>query len=106
MVLCPNLADKWKQIMPSMDVHVMKPDRLSFYIASKIPVSESTRQELLDIDGTSYRLRRVIELLENFDHVRCKGCQVILSSVTSRLSLFVFFPALRYSFVYPLSNRL
>lgn len=81
MVLCPNLADKWKQIMglPSMDVHVTKPDCLSFYIASRIPVSESTRQELLDIDGTSYRLRRVIELLENFDHVRCKSCQVIIN---------------------------
>ncbi|KAF7149668.1 hypothetical protein RHSIM_Rhsim02G0175600 [Rhododendron simsii] len=71
---------KWKQIMglPRMDVHVTKPDCLSFYIASRIPVSESTRQELLDIDGTSYRLRRVIELLKNFDHVRCKSCQVFI----------------------------
>ncbi|KAE9452328.1 hypothetical protein C3L33_15771, partial [Rhododendron williamsianum] len=64
--------------VPSMDVHVTKPDCLSFCIASKIPVSESTRQELLDIDGASYRLRRVIELLENFDHVRCKSCQAVI----------------------------
>ncbi|KAI8568681.1 hypothetical protein RHMOL_Rhmol02G0219200 [Rhododendron molle] len=78
--LAQKAADKWKQIIgsPSMDVYVMKPDCLSFYIASKIPVSESTRQELLDIDGTSYRLRRVIELLENFDHVRCKSCQAMI----------------------------
>lgn len=95
MVLCPNMADKWKQIMgsSSMDIHVLKPDRLSFYLASKIPVSVSTRQELLDIDGTSYRLRRVIELLENFDHVRCKSCQVILCFVREKLSLFGIFPA-------------
>lgn len=53
-----------------------KPDILSFSIASKIPVSESIRQELLEIDGVSYRLQREIELLESFDRVRCKHCQV------------------------------
>lgn len=53
-----------------------KPDLLSFYIASKIPVSERTRQELLDIDGVSYRLKREIELLESFDCIRCKICKV------------------------------
>lgn len=60
-----------------MDGFVRKPDLLSFHIASKIPVSESTRQELLEIDGISYRLRREIELLENFDRIRCKTCEVI-----------------------------
>jgi len=60
-----------------MDGFVRKPDLLSFYIGSKIPVSESARQELLEINGTSYRLRREIELLEGFDHVRCKNCQVL-----------------------------
>lgn len=60
-----------------MDVLVRKPDLLSFHIASKLPVSESTRQELLEINGVSYRLRREIELLESFDRVRCKTCQVI-----------------------------
>lgn len=68
----------WRQIVgtPSMEGLVRKPDLLSFHIASKIPVSESTRQELLEIDGISYRLRREIELLESFDRVRCKICQV------------------------------
>ena len=61
---------------PSMDGLVKKPDVLSFYIASKIPVSESTRQELLEIDGISYRLRREIELLECVNLVRCRICQV------------------------------
>lgn len=60
-----------------MDGFVMKPDLLSFHIASKIPVSESTRQELLEIDGISYRLRREIELLESFDRIRCKTCEVM-----------------------------
>ena len=59
-----------------MDGFVRKPDTLSFYIASKIPISEATRQELLEINGVSYRLRREIELLESFDRVRCKNCQV------------------------------
>lgn len=70
----------WKQIVgtPSMEGLVKKPDVLSFCIASKIPVSESTRQELLDIDGISYRLRREIEILENIDLIRCKICQVII----------------------------
>lgn len=72
----------WKQIVgvPSMDSLVKKPDVLSFHIASKIPVSESTRQELLDIDGITYRLRREIELLDSIDLVRCRICQVILFS--------------------------
>ncbi|KAH7840900.1 hypothetical protein Vadar_023083 [Vaccinium darrowii] len=87
--LAQKAADKWKQIMgsSSMDIHVLKPDRLSFYLASKIPVSVSTRQELLDIDGTSYRLRRVIELLENFDHVRCKSCQAVIGKRSDVLNM-------------------
>lgn len=63
-----------------MDGYLKKPDLLSFHIASKIPVSESTRQELLEIDGISYRLRREIELLESFDVVRCRTCKVQLFS--------------------------
>lgn len=70
----------WKKIVgtPNMDALMRKPGLLSFHIASKIPVSESTRQELLEIDGISYRLRREIELLESFDRVKCKSCQVII----------------------------
>lgn len=73
-----HFADMWKQIVgtPSMDGLVRRPDLLSFYIASKIPVSESTRQELLEIDGISYRLQREIDLLKSFDLIRCKYCQV------------------------------
>lgn len=58
-----------------MDSYVKNPGLLSFLIASKIPASESTRQELLEIDEISYRLRRVIELLECCN-IRCKMCQV------------------------------
>ncbi|GAB4854332.1 hypothetical protein Ancab_022919 [Ancistrocladus abbreviatus] len=79
--LAQKAADMWKTIVgvPCMDSFVRKPDILSFYIASKIPVSESTRQELLEIDGISYRLRREIELLENFDRVRCRNCQTLIA---------------------------
>ncbi|KAL4604485.1 hypothetical protein ACB092_10G196800 [Castanea dentata] len=75
--LAERAADMWKKIVgaPSMDGLVRKPDLLSFYIASKIPVSESTRQELLEIDGISYRLRREIELLESVNLIRCKICK-------------------------------
>jgi cereblon len=72
-----------------MDALVKKPDILSFSIASKIPVSESTRQELLDIDGIAYRLRREIELLERIDLIQCKICRVII--VTPILIIIVFF---------------
>lgn len=73
-----NIADRWKNVVsaPSMDGFVMKPILLSFQIAGKIPVSDSTRQELLEIDSISYRLRREIELLESLDRIRCKICQV------------------------------
>lgn len=79
--LAQKAADMWKQIVgsPSMDGIARKPDMLSFYIASKMPISESTRQELLEIDGTSYRLRREIEVLERFDRVRCKNCQTVIA---------------------------
>lgn len=60
-----------------MDDFVKNPELLSFHIASKIPVSESTRQELLEIDGISYRLRREIELLKSVDLICCRNCQVI-----------------------------
>ncbi|CAM8919701.1 unnamed protein product [Rhodiola kirilowii] len=79
--LAERLAEMWKQVTgsPNMDSFLEKPDLLSFYIASQIPVSESVRQELLEIDGISYRLRREIELLEKIDRVRCKNCQTVIA---------------------------
>ncbi|KAF2304434.1 hypothetical protein GH714_031348 [Hevea brasiliensis] len=79
--LAGRAADMWKQIVgtPSMDGLVKRPDLLSFYIASKIPVSESTRQELLEIDGISHRLQREIDLLKSFDLIRCKHCQIVIA---------------------------
>ncbi|XP_038711325.1 uncharacterized protein LOC120005636 [Tripterygium wilfordii] len=85
--LAQKAADMWKQIVgtPSMDALVKKPDLLSFYIASKIPVSESTRQELLEIDGISYRLQREIEILNNFDLIRCRTCQTVIAKRSDML---------------------
>jgi cereblon len=70
-----------------MDSLIKKPDVLSFHIASKIPVSESTRQQLLDIDGIVYRLRREIELLDSIDLIRCRTCQVIIFSPNNFLKV-------------------
>ncbi|KAL5697535.1 hypothetical protein ACHQM5_028668 [Ranunculus cassubicifolius] len=85
--LAQRAADMWKQTVgaPSMDDLVNKPDLLSFYIASKIPVSESTRQELLEINGISYRLRREIQLLESVDRVRCKTCETLIAKRSDML---------------------
>ncbi|KAE8718872.1 exosome complex component RRP43-like [Hibiscus syriacus] len=79
--LAQKAADMWKQVVgtPSMDGFVNKPDLLSFYIASKIPISDPTRQELLEIDGISHRLRREIELLERLDCVCCKICKTVIA---------------------------
>jgi cereblon len=59
-----------------MDDHVMKPDVLSFHIGSKLPVSEYLRQKLLEIDGTSYRLQKEIQILKGFNLIKCRDCQV------------------------------
>ncbi|XP_004501096.2 uncharacterized protein [Cicer arietinum] len=85
--LAQRAADMWKQIVgvPSMDSLIKKPDVLSFHIASKIPVSESTRQELLDIDGIAYRLRKEIELLDSIDLIRCKICQTTVAKRSDML---------------------
>ncbi|KAK6927335.1 Lon protease, N-terminal domain [Dillenia turbinata] len=87
--LAQKAADKWRQIVkkPSMDSLVKKPDLLSFHIASKIPVSDSTRQELLEIEGISYRLRREIELLESFDRIRCRNCQTVIARRSDMLPM-------------------
>ncbi|KAJ0986400.1 hypothetical protein J5N97_004756 [Dioscorea zingiberensis] len=79
--LARKAADLWRQVikMPSMDNLVTKPDLLSFHIASKLPMSEATRQELLEIDGVSYRLQREIQLLKSFDLIRCKTCKSVIA---------------------------
>jgi cereblon len=65
-------------VNPSIDGHVRKPDLLSFYIGSKLPISTSLRQELLETDGISYRLQREIQLLEAFNIIRCRNCLVMI----------------------------
>ncbi|VAH63497.1 unnamed protein product [Triticum turgidum subsp. durum] len=79
--LARKAADLWNQIIaePGMDDYVRKPDILSFLIGSKLPVSASVRQELLDIDGVSYRLQREIQLLKAFNLVRCRNCLALIA---------------------------
>ncbi|KAK1370128.1 ATP-dependent protease La (LON) domain protein [Heracleum sosnowskyi] len=85
--LAQKVAGMWEKIVkePSLDDLLKNPDILSFHIASKLPVSVSTRQELLDIDGISNRLRREIELLESFNCIRCKNCQKVISKRSDML---------------------
>ncbi|KAF0906817.1 hypothetical protein E2562_013217 [Oryza meyeriana var. granulata] len=74
--LARRAADLWRQtiVKPSMDDYVRKPDILSYHIGSKLPVSGSVRQELLEIDGISYRLQKEIQLLKAFNIIRCRNC--------------------------------
>lgn len=62
--------------LPRMEEMVRSPAMLSFYIASNMPLHDSTRQELLEVDGVVHRLRREIQLLESMDRLRCKTCSV------------------------------
>ncbi|ONK79086.1 uncharacterized protein A4U43_C01F2800 [Asparagus officinalis] len=79
--LAQRAADLWRQIIgsPRLDDYTKKPDLLSFYIASKLPVSESERQELLEIDGISYRLQKEIQLLKSFNLICCKNCHTLIA---------------------------
>uniref|UniRef100_A0A0E0JIK0 Protein cereblon n=1 Tax=Oryza punctata TaxID=4537 RepID=A0A0E0JIK0_ORYPU len=79
--LARRVADLWRQIIvnPSMDDYVRKPDMLSYHIGSKLPMSCSVRQELLEIDGISYRLQKEIQLLKAFNIIRCRNCLTFIS---------------------------
>ncbi|TVU20542.1 hypothetical protein EJB05_36755 [Eragrostis curvula] len=79
--LARRAADLWKQIIanPSMEDHVRKPDILSFHIGSKLPVSEYLRQKLLELDGTSYRLQKEIQILKAFNLIKCRDCQSLIA---------------------------
>ncbi|KAL5549241.1 hypothetical protein UlMin_004472 [Ulmus minor] len=68
---------------PSMDGLLKKPNLLSFCIARKIHVFESIRQELLKIDGISYRPRREIELLELIQCRNCKNHHPVFGTIES-----------------------
>eukprot|EP00249_Psilotum_nudum_P021742 c28226_g1_i3 orf=384-2126(-) len=86
--LARRAADMWRQMveLPSIDDLVNKPELLSYHIASKIPVQDATRQELLEIDGIVYRLQREIQLLECMDQIRCKNC---LTEIARRSDMLV-----------------
>ncbi|CAO2171417.1 unnamed protein product [Urochloa humidicola] len=90
--LARRAADLWRQVIvnPSMDDHVRKPNHLSFYIGSNLPISGSLKQELLEIDGISHRLQQEIQLLKAFNIIRCRNC---LTSVARRSDVVMLFSA-------------
>ncbi|KAG0611107.1 hypothetical protein M758_7G116100 [Ceratodon purpureus] len=79
--LARRAADMLRQMaeLPRMEAMVQTPSILSYYIASNMPLQDSTRQELLEVDGTVHRLRREIELLESMDQLRCKCCMAAIA---------------------------
>ncbi|KAL6845587.1 hypothetical protein ACP4OV_025082 [Aristida adscensionis] len=86
--LARRATDLWREVIvnPSMDDHVRRPDLLSFYIGSELPISESLRQELLEIDGVSYRLQQEIRLLKAFNIIRCRNCLALIARRSDKLS--------------------
>lgn len=83
--------------LPRMEAMVRTPTLLSYYIASNMPLQDATRQELLEVDGTVYRLRREIELLESMDQLRCKRCMVRPTSLIAYTYLHGYQPFLTHS---------
>lgn len=71
-----------KGVRTGVQVQVPEGDPLvlSFWLASNIPLHFCTRHELLAADSTSYRLRRLTELLQEMrSSLRCRKCQCEVS---------------------------
>ncbi|KAG6542344.1 hypothetical protein Mapa_016270 [Marchantia paleacea] len=85
--LARRAADMLRQMaeLPRMEEMVRSPAMLSFYIASNMPLHDSTRQELLEVDGVVHRLRREIQLLESMDRLRCKTCSAFIARRSNML---------------------
>ncbi|KAF3335059.1 Protein cereblon [Carex littledalei] len=87
--LARRAADLWREIIgkPSLEELVRRPENLSFYVASKMPISETRRQELLEMNGISYRLRREIQLLRDFNHLRCRNCLTLIAKRSDMVTM-------------------
>lgn len=81
------MTDMLRQMadLPSMEALVQMPIPLSYYIASKLPLQDCTRQELLETEGTVNRLKREIRLLEGMDKLKCNRCRVCMCCAASCL---------------------
>ncbi|KAH9559676.1 hypothetical protein CY35_06G070900 [Sphagnum magellanicum] len=79
--LARRAADMLRQMadLPSMEALVQMPIPLSYYIASKLPLQDCTRQELLETEGTVNRLKREIQLLEGMDKLKCNRCRELIA---------------------------
>jgi hypothetical protein len=75
------MTDMLRQMadLPSMEALVQMPIPLSYYIASKLPLQDCTRQELLETEGTVNRLKREIQLLEGMDKLKCNRCRELIA---------------------------
>lgn len=78
LLACLLVPDMWRQMIdqPWTADGNITPELVSFYIASNMPVQDSTKQELLQTDNLVYRLRREIQLLESLERLCCKSCKV------------------------------
>ena len=50
------------------------PEKLSYWLAANMPLHYTVKTQLLGMDNTSYRLRKLIDLLHSMKHLRCRKC--------------------------------
>eukprot|EP00898_Chlorokybus_atmophyticus_P001991 jgi/Chlat1/2793/Chrsp187S02914 len=75
--LARRLQDMLITLFPATFMaHILDPESLSFWVASKLPLQDSARQRLLEIPATDQRLREEIHLLETLGVLRCRTCGV------------------------------
>eukprot|EP00850_Spirogloea_muscicola_P010796 SM000064S19818 [mRNA] locus=s64:540139:544359:- [translate_table: standard] len=81
--LARRVADLYHQLTqgsPPLEASLLgKPQSLSFHVASNLPLSDSARQVLLEMEGTVYRLQKEVRILENMERLRCKACKLVIA---------------------------
>ncbi|KAH8945724.1 hypothetical protein BDL97_12G055300 [Sphagnum fallax] len=87
--LARRAADLLGQVtdLPSMEALVCKPIPLSYYIASKLPLQDCTRQELLEMESTVNRLKCEMQLLEQMDKLKCNRCWELIARRSDMLMM-------------------
>ncbi|CAK9199186.1 unnamed protein product [Sphagnum jensenii] len=87
--LARRAADLLGQVtdLPSMEALVCKPIPLSYYIASKLPLQDCTRQELLEMESTVNRLKCEMQLLEQMYKLKCSHCWELIARRSDMLMM-------------------
>ncbi|GBG76201.1 hypothetical protein CBR_g21950 [Chara braunii] len=61
------------------DELIANPEACSFFVAKNLPLQDSIRQELLEMDGAVKRLWREIRIMEGLDLMKCRQCRAVIA---------------------------